>query len=231
MIRATSSTGPLILAQNGYPFIVPSSGSVAVTTGAITLTTALDTTYPAAYMYFPASTFTGSTAGFYYVTMTTTTQGTLYSTRYTSGIPLAPTSPSVVTTGAGAYVQNTGVVVGQTFTIAANSMGLHGRIFTEINGVCNNSASAKSFSVIFGGSNLGATSVTTLGAVIHQNRLANMADAAKQSYINNNILTGGANAGDLTINTAANVAISIGHQIVAATDYIVSKYVYLELTR
>ncbi len=228
MFRAIAKQTSPVVTKTTYPFILPSSGSVTVTTGAILLTTPLDLVYSNAYMYFPAGAFTGSTAGFYYVTMSSTTAGTMTSTKYVSGIPTTPTAPVTVTTGAGAYVQDTGTVVGQTFTIGANSMGVDGIIHTEVSGTCLNSVTGKTFSLIFGGTNLGATSSTTTVAVLQQNTIANRNNAALQSYVNNNIITAGANVGNTTVNTALDVTISIGHQIVAVTDYIVSKYVYIE---
>lgn len=232
MLRGSSSNFSVVsLLQNGIPFILPSSGSVAAATGVITLTTALDAVYSQAYMYFPAGAFTGSVAGYYYVTMSSTTVGVMTTSRYTGGVPTVPSAPVTVTTGVGAYVQDTGVTVAQTIVIPAGSMGLNSRIYSESSGSCPNSAGAKSFSVIFGGSNLGAAATTTSVAVIMQNRIANMGAANKQSYINNNIITAGANVGVTAIDTTADVNFSIGMQIVTATDFLICKYVFIEITR
>ena len=95
--------------QANVPVFVPSSGIMA-NNGAITLTTALDTTYANCYLYLPANAIeAGSAAGLYFAQMSSTTVGTVYNNTYTSGKHAIPSSPTAfVTTGPGAYTQTTG---------------------------------------------------------------------------------------------------------------------------
>lgn len=233
MLRAVAGASNAVKAivQDGYPFILPSSGSVAVTTGAITLTTALDRTYANAYMYFPANVFTGATAGFYYVRMSSTTVGTMYTTKYVSGVPDSPTSPTVVTTGAGAYVQDTGLVSGRTYTLPANTMGSNGRFYVEALGPCTNSASIKTYQVSFGGTTLGTASSTTAGACNHYVYLSNNNSASIQTYFDVNTVSGASNVGGATVNTAADITIILQMQKGAALDYMVCGYTYIEVSK
>lgn len=126
----------------------PSSGSIA-NNGALTLTTALQTTYSqGAYMYFPANSIAaGVAAGLYWVVMSSTTLGTIYNNTYTSGTPTAPTSLTpFVTTGPGAYTQTVGEVTLLLGTMPGGSMGKNGVLEVGLLALCNNSAGTKSVS-------------------------------------------------------------------------------------
>ena len=148
--------------QANIPFIVPSSGSITVTTGALLLTTALDQIYPNCYMYFPAGSWTSSTAGFYYVVMSSTTAGLVYSDKYTSGQPTIPAAPTLVTTGAGAYVQTTGAsLTAFSITVPGNTIGANGKFSMALQCVNNNSATSKYYYTSFGGNSQFYTGQTT----------------------------------------------------------------------
>jgi len=132
-------------------FLKAPSGTIDVTTGVLTLGTALSNTYLMGqsnkyYMYFPAGAWTGSTSGWYYVTMSSTTSGLVYSNTYTTGNPVVPTSPTLVTTGAGAYTGVTAAVLGPNVSITSdilnNSNGSRLKISLPISH-SNNSAGAK----------------------------------------------------------------------------------------
>lgn len=147
-----ASTGRVTLGQDRVPMIVPSSGSMG-NNGALTLTTALDQTYPAAYFYVPAGAISsGSALGFYYGVMSSANAVTLYNNLYISGTPNIPTSPTVfVTTGPGAYTQATGANIGAwTYNLKGNQLGPNEEI--QAHGVitCNNSAGAKTFNLTYG---------------------------------------------------------------------------------
>lgn len=128
----------VVLWGGGIPLVMPPSGSIAVTTGALTLGTSIGLTLPNCYMYFPGSAFSGSAAGFYYVTMTSGTAGTVYSNTYTSGIPQVPASPTLVTTGAGSYVAVTAATTICSFNMSANIMGPNGILHSSLSQIIPN---------------------------------------------------------------------------------------------
>ena len=215
--------GQVLMLQTGIPFIVPSSGTVAVTTGALALTTALDQIYTKCYMYFPANTWTSSTAGFYYVVMSTTDDGLVYSDKYVSGQPAIPASPALVTTGAGAYTQ-TGENLqcqGPTITIPASSMGLNGRLFATGASRNNNSGNAKAIYFHAGASQASISSNTTatgsgslnLPSIVMQN-----AGVAAVQYVTVN----GSMSALWAENTAADVTVYfMCYLATAGTDYVI----------
>ena len=132
--------GQAVLFQSSIPVGVPPSGTIAAN-GVLTLGTALDNTYPSCYMYFPAGAWTGSTAGMYYVVMSSTTVGQVYTNQYVSGVATIPSSPTAVSTGAGAYTQTTGSYLSVlSYTMPANLMGTIGRLSADI--FCTNNSSA-----------------------------------------------------------------------------------------
>lgn len=232
MLKAVAQqSAQTLLLTDSYPFIVPSSGSVTVTTGVLTLTTALDRVYAKSYMYFPAGAWTGSTAGFYYVTMSSTTSGLVYSNKYVSGIPSTPTSPTLVTTGAGAYTQTTATyLAGQIYTVPAGVMGLNGTLYTEV--VCSAPATAnfKYLQLVYGGntfSGIGLTSSTTAAYMCKTTN--NNATNSQSSFYYNGINGGGysSTAVDTTLTTTQQV----NYYLATATDYLVSQWVSLQVLR
>lgn len=91
------------------------------------------TIYSGIYLFFPVDAiYTSSVAGFYYVVMTTTTTGTIYSDRFLAAaneIPLVVTSPTAFTGRTGVnYTQSLASTPGITFTIPANRMGANGKV-------------------------------------------------------------------------------------------------------
>lgn len=87
------------------------------------------TTYSDIYVYFPANAISaGSSAGWYYCQMQSTTKGIAYNNVYTSGALTIPGSPTAfATTGPGNY---TGATSANTIaaTVTANSMGVNGSV-------------------------------------------------------------------------------------------------------
>lgn len=129
------------------PFAIAPTGILAVTTGVVTFGTAMPSYYIGnggkAFLYYPAGTWTGSTAGWYWTVFTNSTTATVYSNTYTTGQPVAPTSLNLVTTGAGAYVGVTGNVLGPNITTPANCIAPNNLIKTFLGVSNNNSAGAK----------------------------------------------------------------------------------------
>ena len=145
----------------------PSSGSIA-DNGALTLTTALQTTYSqGAYMYFPANAIvSGSAAGLYWTVMSSTTLGTIYNNTYTSGTPIEPTTlVPFVTTGPGAFTQTTAEIDLIQTTILGGSIGKNGNISITLQATYNNSAGSKSIKAKLGSLDvLNSTQTTTVYA-------------------------------------------------------------------
>lgn len=90
--------------------------------GALTLGTALNFAFPECYMYFAANQIaTGVPAGLYYVTMSSTTVGTVYNNTYTSGVPSTPAVlVPFVTTGPGANTGSTSEITVYSDTFPGN---------------------------------------------------------------------------------------------------------------
>ena len=135
---------PYTLIETGIPFVL-TSGSMG-NNGALTLTTAVATAYPNAYVYMPAGAIeVGSAAGWYYAVFSTTGAATIYNNTYSSGQPTIPVSPTAfVTTGPGAFTFSTAseyTVV--SVTLAANAMGIHGSLEYIWTATANNSANPK----------------------------------------------------------------------------------------
>jgi hypothetical protein len=210
------------LFSNGIPFIFVPSGIITVTTGALLLGTALDLTYPGAYCYYPAGAWTGSAAGWYWTTFSSTTVGLVYSDKYTSGVPTVPTSPTLVTTGAGAYTQTTGAyITGINFVLPGNAMGINAGVQFQSVETNNNSAGAKyliaNFGAITGNAPFGSTTVIQSQAILN---VKNSGSASTQSV--SNIVNGTPAAIGLgTVNTASNITLSYTHRIATATDWVI----------
>ena len=221
VIRDAGNVG-WTLGEGGPPIIVPSSGSMG-NNGAITLTTALGSTYASCYLVLPANAISsGSVAGVYYSVMSSSTAGTVYNNLYTSGTPIIPASPTAFsTTGPGAYTQTTGSKTLISATLPANAMGVNGRVEGENAYSVNNSATAKILTVDIGGSNFAYDSLTTqsypfTGAY----RLQNTGSALSQIGfypIYGNVY----DAFRLSANTATSQTLHIVGQLNASTDYIV----------
>lgn len=153
-------SGPVTLYQSAIPFIFLSSWSFAAN-GALTVN-ALNTTYPNAFVYFPADAIaSGVPAGWYYTTFSSTTAGTVFNNRYTSGKPTIPSSPTAFVTSAGAVVaQVTTAVTGPTFTVPGGSIGPNGLLEVRALWLCNNSVNTKASAITLGTSQIATLSTT-----------------------------------------------------------------------
>lgn len=120
---------PYVLSQASIAFIKAATGSMG-NNGALTLGTALAVTYSeGCYIHLPASAISaGSTAGWYWCVMSSTTVGTVYNSTYTTGTPVAGTATAFATTGPGAFTGETTEIAAIRFSVPANSMGAMGRL-------------------------------------------------------------------------------------------------------
>ena len=232
MLRAVSIPFSVVktLFNVAYPFVVPSSGSIAAD-GVITLTTALDRTYANCYMYFPAGAFTASAAGFYYVVMSSTTVGQMYTTVYSSGVPATPAAPVAVSTGAGAYTQTTAAdLTGLTVTLPAGTIGLNGQIRVEEALALINTAGTKTAKCNFGGSDYGTITSASSSGVVHSAGVMNMGALSAQAVWGYAQGTSSHTASSLAIDTSANVVLKVIYRLAVATDYLVSRAIHIQVS-
>jgi hypothetical protein len=143
----------------GLPFIYPTSGTVG-NNGALSGITAVPIAYPSCWMYMPANAiFSGSTAGWYYCTMSSTTAGTLFNNTVSAlfatptGSTAIPATPvAFVTTGPGAFTQSTAEAPWMTWTLPAGLFTANSELTITYRASCANNANAKKVSLYFGGS-------------------------------------------------------------------------------
>ncbi len=220
-----------VLSQSAIPFVITPTGTMA-NNGAITLGTALPTTYANAYLYLPASAISaGSTAGWYFAQMSSATLGTVFNNTYSSGTPTIPASPTAfATTGPGAY---TGVVTPQTMpaiTIPGNVMGLNGTVRYSLSFSVPNNADSKTYTVAYAGSAIMNAAVTTSLTSAIQRSFSNRGKTNSQVNDGGLGLFGPGSGGGACVYTSAdstaNQTLAIQGQLAVATDYIVlEKYV------
>jgi hypothetical protein len=169
------------LLQTGVPMIIPPSGNMG-NNGVFTLGTALDRTYASAYMWFwTGDIASGLSGGWYYVQMTSATQGTVFNNTYRFGQPIIPSSPTAfATTGPGAWTLTINTLVTSlTCNIPAFGLGLNGRFEIEVGWTASNTSGSKAMALIYGGSSLfsdtqsdaQSNGYTTTRTVINQGQL------------------------------------------------------------
>lgn len=148
----TGQVQPYIISEAAIPFITASSGTMG-NNGAVSALTALGLTYASAYIHLPASAISaGSSAGWYFCQMSSTTAGTVFNNTYTSGPPTVPASPTpFVTTGPGAFIGETAEVNGVAITVPANSFGPNGALKITTFWSMTNNANVKTLRYRFSG--------------------------------------------------------------------------------
>ena len=224
-----------ILAMGGIPTIIANSGTVA-TAGTITLGTALQLTYPQCWLYLPAGAIVGGEAGWYYAIMSSTTAGQVYTNyRATMTQPLALGAAATLTAAVGsnsAYTGVTGAIQMAAAVIPAGSMGANGAVIVEGNWSHNSTAGAKVAGVLFGGSTvLTVSGTTTLGVDIRK-RVQNRSAAVQQIRVA--VDTGAVQSVAptlLTVDTTADVTVSLTGNLAVATDTQVLENFLIELLR
>lgn len=220
--------GQVVLFQSSIPMALPPSGTIAAN-GALTLGTALDNVYPSIYMYFPAGAWTGSTAGMYYVAMSSTTVGQVYTNQYVSGVPTIPTSPTAVSTGAGAYTQTTSTYLTVlSYAMPANLMGTIGRFSADIFCTNNSSAGVKAVQAAlpFTTNGYNNTTGTSLGGT----SFAQNTGVTNRQFVQWNSNTTIAPI-FVSVNTSSQITVSSALWISTATDWLILQNSRLGLTR
>lgn len=229
-----TNPNPVMLAQSALPIIYPSSGTIG-NNGALTLTTALPSTFEAAFMYFPANAIAaGVAAGLYYVVMSSTTVGVIYNNTFpSSGIAEIPASPTAfVTTGPGAYTQTTASdILVAAIPVQANSMGPRGAVDLQATTHCLNNANAKQWKLwsgtlasLGGAGQIGVWADTGLAGNVHRLVMSNRGIATRQSAgVNNGGGYGGSSLGPIngTRDTTALSYLLVSANMATATDYMI----------
>ena len=215
--------------QNNYEFVYPPSGSIAVTTGVLTIT-ALDKVYTNAYFYYPAGAWTSSTAGWYYTTCSSTTSCLVYSNQYTSGIPTTPLAPALVTTGAGAYTQVTGSYInGRSIPFPGNVLGNNGQFVVTLKTTFDNSAGQKYIGLSYGSGSIGGVVQTTNTAFTRYFTITNQGSTGVQTVIAEG---GGVGiSGFFTTDSTTAQYITERMYLGTATDYNVSHSMNVQVTK
>jgi len=200
----------------GMPFILAPSGSMA-NNGALTLGTALPTTYANAYVYLPANAIAaGSAAGWYFAQFSSTTVGIVYNNVYTSGYPSAPPAPvPFVTTGPGAYTGVTSPVTGPSVAIDPNTLGPNGWIYCMFGGVVPNNVNNKTLTVTLAGATVYSNTVTTASSITSRVEVALRGSNAAVGMSNANTYASPA------LQTTPPPAFGMQLQLAVATDFVV----------
>ena len=169
---------PRSLEKCGTPIGNAPSGTVAAN-GDLTLGTELNQTYSGGlWLYFPpGAAYAGSTAGFYWVVMSSTTLGTIFGNLYVPGVDSwdRPGSPiNIVAAGPGAYVGVVANIAGITVKVPGGIMGNHGILNCFITGVNNNSANVKGITLnvdsnYWSGNGAATTSISQVWTPFMQN--------------------------------------------------------------
>ena len=220
-----------VLAQNGIPIILPSSGSIG-NNGALTGLTTLPATYANCYMYFPANAISsGSAAGLYYTVMSSATAGTIYNNTYTSGVPAIPGSPTAFsTTGPGAYTQTTAsaITLG-TVVVTGGVIGAQGRLNIEhLWDVADNTDGKTCTVAVAGNAVMQATINTVSGGYgwgglcyIWNQGVQNKQVSAYKYNQNGFVGTDGAANTHIAVDTSTNQNVTFTGNLAVATDFIV----------
>lgn len=217
-----------VLQKTAIPFIIAPTGTMA-NNGAITLGTALPSTYANAYIYLPAGAVAAgvpAAAAWLFCQMSSATVGTVFNNAYTTGVPTIPTSPTAfATTGPGAYTGVTTAVTGPQITIPANTLGANGtlRIFSlwtnpSTAGNKTDAVSVGGTTVYSAGLGTGATSNAVSTEIICRGSQA--AQVAPSSNNSGYQFNGNANQ-YLTINFALAQIVAFVGTVATATDFIV----------
>lgn len=218
---------PYILAQVGTPIGIAPTGTMAAN-GAVTLGTALNTTYSGGlWLYYPAGkVYSGSVAGFFWTVMSSTTLGTVYDNVYVPGtnswdIPASPTA--IVAAGPGAFTGVTSEITAVSVTLPGGSLGNHGALRMKNRFLHSNSANNKICTEKFGGSVISIGMRTTSTVARSSNWIRNCGLQTKQQHnAGGTAFSEGTTTvaqAQLSVNTAADVTCAVSITMAVATDY------------
>jgi hypothetical protein len=213
-----------IVEINAIPVGVPGSGSIGVN-GALTLTTALQLTYPNIWLYFPVgAVYSNSPAGSYFCQMTSTTLGTVYN-HVLVGSPYIPTTLNpVVSASIGAYTAPTSAVNLFSFILPGGIMGANGQLVMYAEVTVPNNANTKIGTISIGGTQIVSISLTTTitsNAIKYlTNRGVSNAQISRASTANN-IGNSAVALAQTSISTDVNQTVLFQGQLANAADFVV----------
>ncbi len=222
--------GNTVSLQSGIPVGIAPNGTIA-TDGALTLGTALPTTYSTGiWLYFPAGAVSGdATGGLYWCVMSNTTQGIVYAPKVSTNnqfIPYLGNSTNAVTGSNSAYTQTTNAYVDIVrINLQANSLGARGRIFFthSLSGINNANQKQFAWRWVTGSTNIYHMSMTTTPFVgvahcVSRNRGVNR---QMTSTWNNTSFQGTNPILYTSINTSVAQSIVASVQLTVATDFVI----------
>lgn len=227
-------SGRQMIKRISVPVGIAPTGSVAAN-GAITLGTALNTTFSGGlWLYLPAgAAYAGSTAGFYWAVMSSTTLGTLYNNTYNpvtdSGAP--PASPTAISAaGPGAYSGTTAEITALSVNIPGGLLGVQGGISTFSRLSWNSSAGNKALFLKYGGVELASTTFANVLSSSRSLSFTNIGVADKQMGAAWGDYTNATVAGFASVNSTVDKALTISIATsTAATDVNILPSMYVEL--
>ena len=226
---------PRSLEKCGTPIGNAPSGTVAAN-GDLTLGTALNQTYShGLWLYFPAgAAYAGSTAGFYWVVMSSITRGTIYNNSYVPGVDswdVVGNPVGIVAAGPGAYTGVVANIVAIQATVPGGSLGNHGILWGFVAGVNNNSATAKGVNLFVGTNYWTGNGVMTTS--IFQVWTPFMQNLGVTNYQISQTNPNGSTTNDgryLLINTLQDFTVQAKLVIAASTDWAIVSGFGLEVT-
>lgn len=211
---------------------IPSSGTInAGSSGTLTLTTALHRIYSAGvWLWLPnIATTPAITAGLYWVVMSSTTVGTIFSS--------GPGSAALTITGGLGYTQTTGSdLTLKTIPVFGGVLGANGQATCDITFLYPNSAGAKTVKGKFGTVTYfqGAPTTTVVQRVLGGFKNSN--SESSQEGIQFLSSAGGTGTGTTlpptgTDNTATDLNLLVTGQLATATDYVIVSRFLMRLIR
>lgn len=227
------------LLNTELPVILAPNGTIA-TNGTVTLGTALPVIFPKAWVYFPAGAVSGGSAGMYYVVFSSTTVGQVYTNFADASaaafVPTTPIGTPVAAVGSNsAYTQTTGSdVVLMNLTIAANLLGINGKLGLEYLQEHNNSAGTKTAKVKLGATIYSSNAVTTsvYGWVLRSIRNVGVTNAQVSTSVGAIGPIGSSATAVVrsTIDTTTVQQLYFTGQLATATDFLLLTYAGVVLT-
>lgn len=222
-----------VLLQCGVSIGIAPTGTMGAN-GAVTLGTALNTTYSGGiWLYYPSgAVYSGSAAGFFWTVMSSTTLGTVYNNIYVPGtnafdIPASPTAVSDA--GPGAFTGVTSEITALSVTVPGGLMGNNGSILSYGLRNHNNSAGNKTLRIKYGATTIAnrndttsvtsafSTSFSNMGSTSRQMIVAGSAGGLASTYLSGT--TSGAVNTIATEDTSINNNMSVTMQLATATDH------------
>lgn len=241
--NATIGSGAIGVASaigtSGISIGIAPTGTMA-NNGAVTFGTALDRTYSEGLWLFYAAGAVAAgvpaAASFLWTVMSSATVGTVFNSTYTTGVPAVGTQTAFATTGPGAFTGDTTERF-VTIPVAANVLGLMGKLDIDVSMRNNNSAGTKTVKVHWsgsGGASLTPNVTNTTGIAASffgsiANMLTNAQTIVGRVVVAANTWTVATN--NAAIDTTAATSVVFGLQLNTATDWMMLSHLDVTLKR